>query len=156
MKALAPPPGVDPMLVQQKMAEVNAQVAKIPPMVSTVPVDEELDDHVNEMGEIMTWANTAPGIKARAQNPNGFANVRLHYDEHKSALAAKQAGNQNAPQKPISESINFKDLPPSGQVQLAAKGGIQLNPQELVAEQAAEVAAKAAPAANGNKPPQQQ
>jgi hypothetical protein len=31
--------------------------------------------------------------------------------------------------RPPSESISFKDLPPEGQVQLAAKAGIQIGPQ---------------------------
>lgn len=41
---------------------------------------------------------------------------------------AQQAGQQN--QEKISQSISFKDLPPDGQVQLAAKAGLQLNPQQ--------------------------
>ena len=40
-----------------------------------------------------------------------------------------------APAQPVekgpSESINFKDLPPEGKVQLAAKAGIQLDPQSV-------------------------
>lgn len=41
--------------------------------------------------------------------------------------AAEMAKNQEAGGK-ISESINFKDLPPDGQVQLAAKAGLKINP----------------------------
>jgi len=131
-----PPPGTPPAAMQQVSAQMAQAVSAIPPLVSSVPIDEELDDHASEMAEIKTWSNTPEGIKERANNPNGFANVRLHYDEHKQALAAlmKQAQMQQQPQmKPVSESIstNFKDLPPEGQMQVAQKLGIQLSPQGL-------------------------
>lgn len=35
--------------------------------------------------------------------------------------------------RPVSESINFKDLPPDGQTQMAAKVGIDLNPEAIAA-----------------------
>jgi len=131
-----PPPGMPPAAMQQASAQMAKAVSSIPQLVSSVPIDEELDDHASEMAEIKTWSNTPEGIKERANNPNGFANVRLHYDEHKAALAAlmKQAQMSQQPQmKPVSESIstNFKDLPPEGQMQVAQKLGIQLNPQGL-------------------------
>ena len=39
--------------------------------------------------------------------------------------------------KPPSESINFKDLPPDGQAQMAAKAGINLHPEAVAAHDAA-------------------
>jgi len=42
--------------------------------------------------------------------------------------------NANTQEKPPSESMSFKDLPPSGQVQMAAKVGIQLSPEEIQVE----------------------
>lgn len=47
------------------------------------------------------------------------------------AIQARQAATN--PAKPPSESINFKDLPPDGQAQLAAKAGIQLHPEAIAA-----------------------
>jgi len=46
-------------------------------------------------------------------------------------------------EKPPSESISFKDLPPDGQAQMAAQAGIQLNPAELAAKEAEDKAAEA-------------
>ena len=43
------------------------------------------------------------------------------------ARAAEAAKNQESSGK-ISESINFKDLPPEGKVQMAAKAGMKINP----------------------------
>lgn len=41
--------------------------------------------------------------------------------------------------EPPKLSIAYQDLPPDGQMQLAAKAGIDLNPQILVAEKIAQV-----------------
>lgn len=43
-------------------------------------------------------------------------------------LAAEQA--KNAPQNKVSESISFKDLPPDGQVQMAAQAGLKISPPQ--------------------------
>jgi len=143
--------GADPVAI----ATLTQAMKSIPPEVSSVPIDEELDDHLNEMGEIKTFANKAEGIRARVDNPEGFANLRLHYDEHKNALASQQAGKQGPPEKPVSESlsINFKDLPIDGQVQAAAKVGIQLNPAKMQAEENQDKAAELATAAAKKAPP---
>jgi hypothetical protein len=148
LNQLAPPPGVDQQTVMQQQMKMKAAVAQIPPMVSSVPVDEVMDDHAHEMGEIKTFANTPEGIKARATNPNGWANVRLHYDEHQRAmqrLLAQQQAQQPPQQKPVSASINFKDLPPDGQLQLAAQDGIKLNPAVLAQENLKDQVAAAGP-----------
>lgn len=155
LQQLAPPPGADMMVVHAQQQKMNAAIAQIPPLVSTVPIDEELDDHINEMAEIRTWANTPQGIKARAEKPDEFANVKLHYSEHKQALAALQAQQQEPPAKPISEglSLNFKDLPPEGMVQAAKKFGISLDLGKLQADenldQAADLAKGAKPVVPG-------
>lgn len=49
-----------------------------------------------------------------------------------TAQAKQQGGGQsNDGKDKVSESIGFKDLPPSGQVQMAAQAGIQLNPGDI-------------------------
>jgi hypothetical protein len=115
------PSQVDPAAVQA----IQQKIQNIPPMVSTVPVGK-LDDHAVEAQEIRTWSATPEGIRAAAENPDGYSNVMLHYDEHITAAQA-QAGAPASQAKPPSESINFKDLPPEGQVQMAANAGIKLD-----------------------------
>jgi len=56
--------------------------------------------------------------------------------------AAPAAGAEGA--KPPSESINFKDLPPDGQVQMAAQAGITITPAAVAAEQNRQQAVKQA------------
>lgn len=99
---------------------------------STIPVDLLFDDHEVELQTCKDWANSEAGQIARVENPNGFANVRAHAQQHLQALASAQQSQG----KPPSESINFKDLPPDGQAQMAGQAGIKLNPADLAAKQA--------------------
>ena len=99
-----------------------------PQFTSSVPIDSDCDDHGVEAAECLRWINSPEGQKARKnpQTAKGFENVRLHFLEHKRALAQQQQTQQQP--KPPSESISFKDLPPEGQQQMAAQAGIQLAP----------------------------
>jgi len=58
--------------------------------ISTVSVDELLDDHAAEFEECRRWASSDAGQQARAQNSAGFANARAHAAEHAAALAKQQ------------------------------------------------------------------
>ena len=60
-------------------------------LLSTIPVDDLLDDHATEFEECRRWASADAGQIALAQNPAGFANVRAHAAEHAAALARRQA-----------------------------------------------------------------
>ena len=112
----------------------DGQPTAQPKLVSTVPVDALLDRHDVEFEECKRWANSPEGMKAKMTNPAGFANVRAHAGEHQAILAQAQSGGQ----KPPSESINFKDLPPDGQVQMAKQAGLDLNPAMLLMKAAME------------------
>jgi len=112
----------------------------IPPQtISTVPVGP-LDRHDVEFEECRRWVNGAAGQEARMSNPDGYANVVAHALEHQKQI--QQA--QTSAQKPPSESMNFKDMPVSGKVQMAAQAGIQLDPNELQMKEAGDKAQKAA------------
>lgn len=111
-----------------------------PPQIhSTVPVGK-FDRHDIELGEGVRYVNSPEGQEAKQTNPAGYANVEAHLGEHQAAIAAQQQGNQP---KPPSESINFKDLPPEGQVQMAAQSQIKLDMGALVQKQAQDKADKA-------------
>ncbi len=58
--------------------------------------------------------------------------ILLQNDQRvKQVLQSRQ--KNNGEDKPVSKSINFKDLPPEGQAQLAAQAGIDLNPEAIAA-----------------------
>lgn len=151
LKQSAPqlPPEAPTEAVQLRDQTLQMAISKLPPMVSTVPVFR-LDQDAPEIEYIETWASSPEGIRARSENPDGFANVMTHYDEHQAQLAKKNAAKAPQPEtKPPSESINYKDLPIDGQVQLAAKAGIQLDPKKMEAEDAQDKLAEAAKAQAG-------
>ncbi len=50
-------------------------------------------------------------------------------------LQDRQAAAKGTQEKPPSESISFKDLPPEGKAQMAAKVGIQLHPEGIAAHE---------------------
>jgi len=82
-------PAPDPLRQPHHLS--TAQAGAAIHFVSTVPVDELLDDHATEFEECRRWASSDAGQLARAQNPAGFANVRAHAAEHAAALARQQA-----------------------------------------------------------------
>lgn len=147
--------GFQQAMQQWQMAIQQAQAAgqQPPPQplqqqfqTSSISVDAEFDMHAVEFAEVQTFVNSPDGQKAKAQNPMGFSNVRLHGLEHKKAMGAQQ----QPPQEKPSETIAFKDLPPEGQIQMAAQAGLQLVPQDIAMKAQMDAAAKA-PAP---KPPQ--
>jgi hypothetical protein len=60
----------------------------------------------------------------------------MHIEWHQELLAQQKAQQAQQDQQSqgggnkVSESIGFKDLPPEGQVQMAAQAGIQINPPQ--------------------------
>lgn len=126
-------------LAQQK-------VAQIPPMISSVPIDKMLDEHIFEAQAIKTFASEREGVKARVDKPKGFANLQLHYSEHMTA-AAEAAANMAAG-KPPGESINYKDLESAdAKAQMLKQAGIHIEKEQLeqeIAKKKAEDEAKAA------------
>jgi hypothetical protein len=125
-------------MVPQTHPETGAPILGDPQ--PSVAVDPLLDNHQVEFETIENWANSDQGRQAKKENPMGFLNVRCH------ALQHYQQMNQGGANKPPSESINFKDLPPDGQVQMAQQAGIKLDPALLAAKQEQDKAAAAAKA----------
>lgn len=124
-------------LAQQK-------VAQIPPMISSVPIDKLLDEHIFEAQAIKTFASEREGIKARTETPKGFLNLQLHYSEHMTA-AAEAAANMAAG-KPPGETINYKDLESAdSKAQMLKQAGIHIEKEQLeqeIAKKKTEDAAK--------------
>jgi len=97
----------------------------------SVDVDED-DFHQYHLQAIKNWKNSDQRDKEiETGNRAGLVNLDLHRDLHKK-FAAQEAAAQQPQAKPPSESMNFKDLPPAGQVQMASKVGIQLGPQDVM------------------------
>lgn len=113
---------------------------------------QETDNHIthiytHHMVQPKTWA------------------VWMHIAMHEEMLAqgqvgGKQGGGQQQEQK-VSESISYKDLPPDGQVQMAAQAGIKIDEQAVQQmqqqqkTQPAQTATSKPPNKSANKPPGQ-
>ena len=54
-------------------------------------------------------------------------------------IQSRQEAAGKVEEKPVSESINFKDLPPEGQAQMAKKVGIELHPEAIAAHDSMKV-----------------
>jgi hypothetical protein len=85
-----PPPGVliDPAAAQQMMQPQ-----------STIEPDPDVDDDQIHVDTIISWANSPEGIRAKKENPEGYANVILHLRAHRNALIMKM------PQQPPAENV---------------------------------------------------
>jgi hypothetical protein len=146
-----PPSPNQPAMHQAAVVKTVAQIAQhhglqvpAPPqptpeqlLMPSVPIDPIFDDHQIEFEECKRWINSPEGQEAKQMNPKGFQNVRLHALAHYQQVQAQaaQAAQQQNPPKGPSESINFKDLPPDGQRQLAQQAGIQLSASQPPAQQ---------------------
>lgn len=157
---LAEPPIPNQQTIQQfaiqtATATVQGQPPPPPPpkealLIPSVPIDVEFDDHQAELSACTDWINSPTGQQAKRDNADGFMNVRLHALSHKQQvqqaqeaamqqalkpeLLKEQAKHSGQETKP-SESIAFKDLGPSGKIQVGDQAGLDLR-----ADSAAELA----------------
>ena len=90
-------PQVPPELQQPAQAEI----AQMAPLVSTVPIDPDVDDMETMIATTKNWANSQDGIRAKADNPDGYQNVITQMKERMAFLAQQQP--PPPAQKPPSE-----------------------------------------------------
>jgi hypothetical protein len=70
----------DPMMMQQ--AQMMGMPPPPPTMQSSIPVDQELDEHPVEAEVCKAWLRSEVGLDAKETNPGGYANVLAHMKEH--------------------------------------------------------------------------
>jgi len=131
----------DPQMIAQAQ-QLQQQMALMPPQVSSVPIDEECDDHVTEAATALKLINSPRGRELKNGTPEemaGFQNLRLHYLEHKAAAAKQQTQPKG---KPPSVSIALKDLPAPEAAEAANMAGIPAKVSDFQEAEAAEAVAK--------------
>lgn len=127
--------------VMMAAEQASQQIAQIPPLISSVDIDPEIDDHATEAMTALSVLRSPKGRGLKSGTDaerQAYENLRLHYLEHKKLVPPP---NQNM-QKPVSQSINIKDLPPQEAAQLAGKAGIQANPQDFEIQDVQQAAEK--------------
>lgn len=110
--------------------------------MSTLDMYKRLDYTNPEELAVNAWLEVNAPTLLYADDPRVQQAVQMQQQ------AAAQANA--TPEKPPSTSINFKDLPPDGQSQLAEKAGINLHPEAIAAHQ--ELLRTPAPPAEGEQP----
>lgn len=115
----------------QDASALQGQISKLPPDVSSVPINKQYDNHAVEYQEVSDWINSKEGQKQRIKNPNGFQNVEMHGVEHDTYI--KELATQNAappmPKESIAVSIDVSKLPSQLQSQLFTKLGFNVPPE---------------------------
>lgn len=134
---------------EAKLPEVEQALMQLPPMVSTVQIDMDIDDHATHMEECDNWLIGSEGRKFKAgteEQRNAYLNVRMHRMDHSQAQDKKEAAAKAAAAiqpKPPSISISSKDLPPKEAAEAAVMAGIKdATPQDFGEAQAAEAQSK--------------
>lgn len=145
-----------PMAAARTKAIKTIKELSMSPFPIPVEIDPVFDDLAGEFGTVKNWINGSDGQKCKLDNPQGFQNVKDYGTQLKQAMAPPPP----PPDKPPSESINFKDLPDDGKVQLAAKVGLQLKPEDFIEQRVDDIAVKSGvslgkPAPTGNATPGQ-
>lgn len=119
------------------------------PMSPSIPIDDLVDDNAIHFKTWQDWAKSDEGLDAKKNNPEGYLNARLHAMMHKQAMANDQEAQMqqaikmqavseklkllskpSTQPKDPSESIAYKDLGPSGRIQLAARAGLDVRADE--------------------------
>ncbi len=164
-----PDPEMIKAQIEQKKVEMDGQKmqAEMSMKQQEVQADREMKDRELQM-RIQEFETKMRGETAKAQNEGQKAQIEaaikvMDQQIKGIELQIKQVELQRlmaAPvetgeaQKPPSESISFKDLPPEGQAQMAAQAGIMLSPQEM-ADHQAEIDEKEAAKAAAKKQPKE-
>jgi hypothetical protein len=120
-------PRIDPAQLQQAEAQLAAAPQQ---MLTSMPV-ADYEDHDTEAMACWKYMNSPEGRKAKQANRKGFENVELHWQAHVAAAQAKAAANAPPPpMKPVSKSVNYKDIPdPAEADQLLVEAGIKPTPK---------------------------
>jgi hypothetical protein len=135
----------DPTAVQ-KLATLQQQLATTPKLVSSVEVDEKVDDHETEASTTLAFlrseggralkAGTTEGEDGEASEQEAYENIRLHYLEHAQIAEKIAAANKKEPQKGVSKSVSAGDLIKAGMIpelaQLLGEANIQSSGQPSV------------------------
>jgi hypothetical protein len=98
-----------------------------------LPVYKDYDIHSLHLQEHNRFRLDVKYEEFEASNPELAAAFDEHCKMHEQVDSQKAAAlaEQMNPKKGPAESIPFKDLPPSGRIQMAQQAGIQLTPEDV-------------------------
>ncbi len=115
----------------QEAQQAQQQAAQVPQFLSSLPIDAQVDDNGVEAQTCGAWLNSPMGRAMKNGSPQekmAYENVKLHFLEHKQAVASMVPASQH---KDPSVSMNYKDLPPPAAAALLAREGLPANPMDV-------------------------
>lgn len=134
--------------IEQGLQKMQQNMAALPPLVSSVPIDPQTDNHEGELAACLDWMNGAEGRKYKngtQEERMAFANVHTHWSEHDEADSKQKQAAAAAtviPPKPASINMPIDKLPPGPAADAARKSGIAATPQDFAIQDEAQEASK--------------
>jgi hypothetical protein len=104
---------MDPMAMTQAMALGQP----MEPEVSSVPVEEYVDNHMIQYDVGRAWLVSEAGRLAKTENPDGYKNILLHTKEHLALIQppAAEGGEEGGEQKQEGKESSKKEAPITGE-----------------------------------------
>jgi len=104
-------------IAQQQLQQLQQQAQQIPPEISSVEVDPDIDDHDTEYQVCLEFLRSPQGRALKdgtTEEMAAYENIKLHCLEHQKLAQKNAEQNIKKPEKGISKGINYKDLVASG------------------------------------------
>lgn len=116
---------------QQAMQQAQQAVSQIPPMVSSVPVEQDASvNHVIEAATCFNKINSPEGQKLKREQPPVFQNLMLHWQGH-TDMASKLSPPPAMPEVKPGVSLAVDKLGPEAQAAVLQKEyGITVAPEQ--------------------------
>lgn len=125
--------GQDPSQAVQMVQQLQQQLQGMPQQVSSIEVAQDAsEDHQVEAATCFEWMNSIAGREYKYgtdEQRAGFANVKLHWQEHNAQVKAMH--NPTPEQPRINVNVAIDKLPPEVQAQMLAFMGIQSSPEDF-------------------------
>jgi hypothetical protein len=106
----------DPQLAEQATA-MQQQISQLPPTVSSVEIDEEVDDHATEAETCLNFLRGSMGRAMKngmEEEQAAYENIKMHYLAHAQAAAKIAENNKKTPEKGITKSVTADGLIKAG------------------------------------------
>lgn len=118
---------------QQAMQQAQQAISDIPPMVCSVPVEQDASvNHAIEAATCFNKINSPEGQKIKREKPPVFQNLMLHWQGH-TDMAAKLAPPPAMPEVKPGVSLAVDKLGPEAQSAVLQKEyGITISPEAVV------------------------
>lgn len=112
-----PEAGAQLQALQQQLQALQQQATQVPPEITSVEVDEKVDDHSTEAETCLSFLRGTQGRAMKngiQEEQEAYANIKLHYLAHADLAAKMAAADKKVPERGINKTISLKDLIEAG------------------------------------------